>query len=312
MQNTSALVHRPAAAAGLAAAQRDSVLGVVTTPRQGDADQHVLELVDGVLAAAADAGQDVTVFTLAHWADAPLRIPAICASGRVDGLVLIAPRLGAGVAGWLPQDTALVAIDADAPMPGVTHLAIDEEAGACRMVQHLLNMGHRRILHAAGPAGSPRAQRCVAGYLRAHAEARVRPPEDHVLHGDANVPSGRRMLREWLARQAGQPLPDAIFAGSDEIAIGCLDTLASLGFAVPADISVVGFGDTAHARVNRLATVRQPLHDMGRRAIELLLQRAEARRKGRCDAAAPDQTFPTDIVISHSLSRPRATSLLIP
>jgi LacI family transcriptional regulator len=75
------------------------------------------------------------------------------------------------------------------------------------------------------------------------------------------------------------PMPDAVFGANDAVALGCMEVLQERGLRVPEDVSVVGFDDTLLARTALLATVRKPLRAIGHRAVQLLVERIEARRR---------------------------------
>ncbi|HEX6705546.1 MAG TPA: substrate-binding domain-containing protein [Albitalea sp.] len=113
----------------------------------------------------------------------------------------------------------------------------DDEDGAFEMVSHLLALGHRRILNIAGMADLAGAEARVRGYQRAHAAAGVKPPPAHLVRAPFTVEGGRDAMEVWLRRHRGKPLPDAVFAGNDGIAHGCMDALRIRGLRVPADIS---------------------------------------------------------------------------
>jgi LacI family transcriptional regulator len=305
------LHYRANATARGLADRRMNTIGVATTLSRNELNQYFLEVFNGVVEAAAAAGQNTTVFALPDWKEGARRIPAIC-DGRIDGLILLAPLLDVDAAPYLPDHTPFVSVHANNELPGVVNLESDEESGAYEMVRHMLRLGHRRILHVAGPTDSIGARRRVEGYLRAHAAARIKPLPDHVVNGDFSAESGRRLLEQWMQRHHGEALPQAIFGGSDAIALGCLDTLAAHGIRTPADISVVGFDDTMLARSAHLATVRQPLREMGHRAVEMLMGRIEAKHLGGVQAAPTNIVLPTEIVLGQTLSKPRATPLVMP
>ena len=212
----------------------------------------------------------------------------------------------------VPHHTPLVSVHANHEMPNVVNLESDEEVGAYEMVRHMLALGHRRILHVGGPSDSIGAMRRVSGYLGAHAAAGVKPLADYIIPGFFTTDSGRRELEAWLQRHRGEPLPQAIFAASDAIAIGCLDTLSARGLRTPNDVSVVGFDDTMLARSAHLATVRQPLREMGHRAVRLLMDRIEAKHQGSIyRAPSKNIVLPTEIVLGQSLAAPRAKAIAI-
>jgi LacI family transcriptional regulator len=304
------LRYRANATARALQARRMNTLGVVTTLTGEELNQYFLEVFNGIVESAAAAGQNTTVFVLPDWRQAGARLESIC-DGRIDGLILLAPLLDAETINTLPDHTPLVSVHANQRMPGVVNIESEEATGAQQMVQHLLAMGHRRILHLGGPTGMLGAQRRLAGYLSAHAAAGLQPQDGCILHGEFSVESGHHQLETWLQQHAGEDLPQAIFAASDAIALGCMDALIARGLQVPTDITVVGFDDTLLARASRLATVRQPLREMGHRAVDLLVRLIVAKQEGH-GAALPDNLIlPTEVVLGRSLGPPRSGPLPI-
>ena len=301
------LNYRPNAAARALADRRMNVIGVVTMLARNELNQYFLEVFNGVMESAAEAGQNTTVFALNSWAEGPQRIPQFC-DGRIDGLILLAPVIEAV---QLPEHTPFVSVHANVELPGVPNLESDEEVGAYEQVARMIALGHRRILHMAGPAEFIGAQRRVAGWRRAYKDAGLKPPEDYLVHGNFTFESGRAGLDAWMKQNAGQPVPDAIFGGSDAIALGCIDALLSRSLRVPADVSVAGFDDTMLARSAHLSTVRQPLREMGHRAVQLLVAQVEAKLNNAPLQAPANTVFPTEIVDGHTVAKPRAKKLVL-
>ena len=300
------LGYWPNATARALANRRTNTVGFVTNMIGEEPNLYFLEVFSGVVQGATAAGQTTAVFTLGSWDEAPVRMPAL-RDGRVDGLILLAPLLQDDRSAWLPPHTPLVSVHADSPLAGVVNIESDNEAGACAMVRQLLAIGHRRILHVGGPPGISLADQRVKGYLRAHAEAGVKPARDHVVRAPLSVDGGREAMQEWLRHHRGRPLPEAVFGCNDAIAFGCIETLRSRGLRVPDDVSVVGYDHTFMGRAVRMATVRQPLHEMGRRAVEVLLQRIEALRRGEPYPGPFNIVLPTEIVLGETLAGPRRT-----
>lgn len=304
------LRYRANATARGLADRRMNTIGVVATLTGDEPNQYFLEVFNGVIQGAAAAGQTTTVFTLGDWDEAARRVPGFC-DGRIDGLILLAPLLDADAAEWLPEHTPVVSVHANHEISGVVNLESDEEAGAFQMVSHMLALGHKRILHVGGPEGTIGADRRVQGYLRAHAAAGVAPPADHVLRDAFTVEGGRRALETWLERHHGEALPEAVFAASDAIALGCLDRLLARGLRVPADVSVVGFDGTVLARSARMATVCQPLRELGLQSVQLLISRIDARHRDGAYQGPRRIVLPTEILPGSTLGPPRAAALSI-
>jgi LacI family transcriptional regulator len=199
------------------------------------------------------------------------------AGGETDGAILILPEESgaelASLAGF-----PLVVVDPMAEIPdGIAVVCASHSFGATQATAHLLELGHRRIGVIAGPAGWLATRERLRGYHAAMAGAGAALDPGLVRHADFRLDGGRAAARELL----GLPMPPtAIFAFNDAMAIGAMQAAAGLGLAVPADVSVVGFDDTSEAAVcvPALTTVRQPLAEMGRTAVGLLLRQLANRR----------------------------------
>jgi LacI family transcriptional regulator len=305
------LGYRPNVAARALASRRMQTIGVASVIAHGELNYYFLEVFNGIVAAAASRDQNTTVFALHDWKGDAARLAGFC-DGRIDGLILVGPTLAAeGVV--LPAHTPFVSIHANARLPGVVNVESDEEKGASEMVRLLLAKGHRRILHVAGPSGLIGAERRIAGYQRALARAGVALDPGLIVPADFSAPVAREALRRWLKENAGQLLPQAIFCASDDIAAGCMETLAQLGLRVPDDLSIAGFDDTLVARivVPQLTSVRQPLRAMGARAVELLLARIE-QGDGATRRGLKPVVFPVELVSRGSVAAPPTVDRLVP
>jgi len=304
------LDYRPNATARALVNRRTNAIGVVTNFLGDEPNLYFLEVFSGVIQGATAAEQTTAVFTVNSWGEAPARIPALC-DGRVDGLILLAPRLPDDGATWLPPRMPLVSVHADQPVSGAIHIDTDDEGGAFQMVRHLLGLGHRRILHVGGPAGLSGVDQRVAGYLRAHAEAGVVPAPGHVVRSPLTVEGGRDAMQAWLRQHVGHALPEAVFGGNDAIALGCLEALRAHGLRVPEDVSVIGYDHTLMTRAVQMATVRQPLHDMGRLATEVLVGCIDASHRGEAYAGPSRILMPTETITGATLALPPRTLLTV-
>jgi DNA-binding LacI/PurR family transcriptional regulator len=161
------------------------------------------------------------------------------------------------------------------PREGFTVVGIDDRAGAESAVRHLVNLGHRRIgmiagasepLHWTTPIDRGRA------YLDVLADAGLTPDPALRADGGYTLEGGERAMTELLA--ASRP-PTAVFAQSDEMAMGALRALRRHRLRVPDDVSVVGFDDHELAEVIGLTTVAQPVAGQGAEAARLLLRRLD-------------------------------------
>ncbi len=306
------LRYRPNAAARALASRRIHTIGVAAVVVGDELDRYFLEVLGGILAAAGRHDQNTTLFTLHNWSDDAVRLHEFC-DGRIDGLILVAPRLTPAAGSQLPGHTPFVALHANCPLPNVVNIESDEENGACEMTRYLIARGHRRLLHLTGTRGFIGAERRIRGFRRAVAAAGIPFNRAMVVDSDFTTDAGRDTMRQWLHSHVGRPLPQAIFCGNDGIATGCLEALAELGFRAPEDVSVAGFDDTLAARttVPQLATVRQPLSAMGSRAVEVLLDRIKSLDEAAVKLPNPI-VFPVDVIPRASVGPPPALVRIVP
>jgi LacI family transcriptional regulator len=307
------LQYRPNAAARALAARRMNTLGVAAVVEGGELNLYFLGVLTGILGAAARAGQNTTVFSLHDWQADAARLPGWC-DGRIDGMILVAPRLEAAAIRALPRHTPFAALHPNLSLPGAVNLESDEESGAFQLVSGLIARGHRRILHLTGGRGLVGPARRLRGYRQALAAAGISVRADWMVESGLSTREGRQSLRGWLRKSAGRPLPDAIFCANDACAIGALEALAEIGLRVPDDIALAGFDDTLAARttVPQLTTVCQPLAEMGARAVDALLGRLERPTPAQRSSGTERLVFPTEPVWRASVGGPLASPRLVP
>lgn len=141
-------------------------------------------------------------------------------------------------------------------------LRLNNEGGAYHLTKHLIEFGHRRIAHIAGPKSHRDARDRRAGYERALSEAGLKILPELILEGDFLEPSGFLAATRLLE---GRELFSAIFAANDQMAYGARLALYRKGVRVPDDLSLVGFDDLPSSTYTTppLTTVRQPTYDLG-------------------------------------------------
>ncbi|MFJ8884559.1 LacI family DNA-binding transcriptional regulator [Streptomyces sp. NPDC102402] len=162
-------------------------------------------------------------------------------------------------------------VDALVPTVGATNWA-----GAVSATEHLIALGHTRIAHLAGPRQVLCSRARADGFRATMEQAGLPMPAGWVAHGEFNHASGRAETTRLLdgLEDSGEQPPTAVFAASDLQALGAFEVLRDRGFAIPSDISIVGFDDLPVARWTHppLTTVRQPLFEMASVAANALLR----------------------------------------
>ena len=258
------LQYTPHAGARSLSTRRTQTIGVLLPDVYGE---FFSELLRGIDAAARASGLHLLV-TGSH-GDASEASAAIRAmTGRVDGLIVLSPYLESD--GTLRPRVPVVLMNAREPSDEYPTLSVDNYGGAFAMATHLASLGYTRIAHVAGPADNFDAQERLRGYKDALAKQRPRL-EPIVVPGEFNEDSGHAAGVRLLALE---PRPEAIFAGNDMMAIGCLFALKDAGVAVPDEIALAGFDDIPIARyvTPALTTVHVDIADMGRRALDALMR----------------------------------------
>jgi LacI family transcriptional regulator len=190
-----------------------------------------------------------------------------------DGAVLVLPEQSSNeLLAALSDRHPLVVVDPrvriDARIPSV---AAANASGAEQAVQHLLELGHRRIAAITGPPGWVATEERRQAYRGALAAAGIAFDPALELEADFDLEPGAQAAAVLL--ELDRP-PTAIFAFSDMIAIGAMRAARSRGIRIPDELSIVGFDDSAYATVVHpaLTTVRQPLAEMGATAVDLLVR----------------------------------------
>jgi DNA-binding LacI/PurR family transcriptional regulator len=215
---------------------------------------------------------------------------------NVEGVLALASEKSALAAlAPISRELSLVALEAE-PVHGIPTVAIDQYGGAVTATRHLLELGHRRIAHIAGPVGSIEAQLRVAACRDTLAEAGCRLPTPEF--GDWSPGSGYEICTRLLQ---ANPEVTAIFAANDQMALGALRALEEAGRRVPEDVSIVGFDAVPESGffTPALTTIRQDFVAIGRRGFEALRHLIETG-----NGPATHQVLESELLIRASTGPP--------
>lgn len=196
--------------------------------------------------------------------------------------------------------SAIAQVHVDVPVLLFSEQDEDDDAGSWLngmplVLEHLLELGHRRIAHIAGPSTWSAARNRLHAYEHVMTAKRLGSPS--VAEGDWSAESGYRAARELLRGEA----PTAIAAANDQMALGAMLALTEAGLSVPGDVSVTGLDDTPEAAFFSppLTTVRVDFRAEGRRAVNDLLQQLHA------DETVDITPRPLELVVRRSTAVPR-------
>ncbi|WP_405594868.1 LacI family DNA-binding transcriptional regulator [Streptomyces sp. NBC_01092] len=263
--------YRPDNAARLLARGRSRTLGVMFIVHQ----TFHTDLIAGIYPEAERLGYDVLLSGTTPGRGESKAIEALLGH-RCEGLILLAPDAEPGYLDALGRRAATVSVARRAPGAHVDFVHSAEGKGVRQAMDHLVELGHRRIVHIDGGRGPGSAERRRA--YRAAMRRHGLTDERRVIPGthteESGIETGRLLLAE---RDQGLPLPTAVLAGNDRCAMGLLMTLTRAGVEVPRDLSVVGYDDShlSHLMPIGLTTVRQDAVLMAEHAVRFAVERLE-------------------------------------
>jgi DNA-binding LacI/PurR family transcriptional regulator len=249
--------------------QKTSTLGFVVPHENGPFTRsaYYVSVLDGMLEAAMARAYQVKFIAFSDISQ--------LLDGSIDAAALIAPNTSSPLLNWASTSRIPCVSVSIAPTdPKVCYVGIDDHQAACEAISWLISSGHRRIAiitdRLAQRSGAIREQ----AYLDTLRAAGIEPLPNWRFYGNYNAPTGHSgALQLWKAK----PRPTAIFCCSDYIALGALKALQEIGVAVPGEVSLIGFDDieaVSHTTPG-ITTVKQPLDDLGRKTVEILIDHIE-------------------------------------
>jgi DNA-binding LacI/PurR family transcriptional regulator len=191
---------------------------------------------------------------------------------RVSGVAVMTSEMDASLIGRMAErEVAMVFLDVGKIGPYVNNIAVNYEKGIREGVEHLLELGHRRIAYISGPHALKSAQRRRLAFTKAMTKyGSSLHTQPSIYEGDFKATGGQQAVTEILRQKTR---PTAIVAANDLMAMGALRELRKEGLRVPEDISVIGFDDIVFAALTdpQLTTIALPREEIGRAAVEALL-----------------------------------------
>jgi LacI family transcriptional regulator len=291
------LGYRPNTLAQALRSNRSNVIGAVFvdvgTP-------YFANMTYGVQRAIRSAGKALMVSSGYADQDEEARAVIDLIDRSCDGIILYLERpMRADVAELLRRSGIPVVSIGHKPGPvSRGQVMLDNFGGARAAMRHLLEFGHRNIVHLSGQAdyGDTIARR--DGMVAALAEFGMDMSDLQIVGGEFHQNFGYSATLDLLDQQR---VFTAIFAGDDDIAAGVLLALRERGVRVPEDVSVIGFDDAFHARHMwpPLTTVRQPMDTIGEAAARLLLELL-----ARPDSGPLEAVIDTELVVRSSVAAP--------
>ncbi len=295
------LNYRPNAHARKLANKRAEALGIVFQYADyfGSQSSFITEVLRSVCQACVEADVDVLLHTKPT--DDNLAEANSLSDGRVDAVVVIRDENDPVHSLLLERNFPAVLFFCRSDRPDAAFVSCDNYSGGRLAVNHLLQLGHRRIAMVKGGPGSVDSNDRYHGYLSSLASAGIAADPRDTIHFENSLEAGK----EFIAMMSRPDRPTAVFCWSDDSAIECIRLCQFLELRVPDDVSVIGFDGTyAGERCHPpLTSIRQPIEEIAATAVNLAL--AIAR-----DPHTPDRQFvlPPSLVHRQSTAPPANAS----
>ncbi len=281
-------------------AQKTFLLGVILPNLSGEFFSQLLQGIDEI---AFGRGYHIVVSCSHSRRNEVHTLVELMSQGRVDGLIVMEPLLGAKALSSVARFRMPVVV-LNYPWKGemVQSILVDNQRGAYLATRHLLEHGYSPVAMIRGPAGNFDAEKREEGFRQALREKGLEQQTEergYLVRGDFERRSGYMAMSMLL----GLPTPPrAVFAANDEMAIGAYGALNDHGLRVPEDVAIAGFDDIDVASCIRpsLTTVHVPITELGSIAARKLIHAIETR------VITPEQNtvLPTGLVIRESCGCP--------
>jgi len=295
------LDYQPNIAARTLASKRSGSLGLISA---GGSLFGPVSAQVAIEEAATEAGYFVSIVTVDKGDNDQVRSTLEhLASQMVEGIVAIAPRYEVAEAiDDFGLEVPIVLVggpeNESSPFHTVIQVSMDHRLGAIMAVNHLLDLGHKTVLHISGPAHEYGSDQRIIGWREALTARGAPIPK--LIHASWSIDDGYRVGRELAPAIEAGTGPTAIFAANDQLAFGLYHALWEHGLSVPQDVSIVGFDDDPIAKhqMPPLTTVRQHFTELGQLSVEILLQAVHGEKP------APANIEPT-LIKRDSTAAPR-------
>ncbi len=267
------LGYRPHAMARSLASRTSNIVGVMVSDLHNAFFADVVEAMD---TAAQQSGLELILNTGHRSAARERTALSSLLAFRPGGIILLSPVLAAAAIRDAAAQCPVVLVSRASSVAAVDTVNDDGETGTALAVDHLVALGHRRIVHFDGGA-APTAAARRRGYISAMRRNGLEPM---VIASEHTDEAGLAAVRSLLTVFSPAHFPTALVCGNDFNAVGAMSALHEAGLRVPQDVSVVGYDNSSLAALRQVAltTVDQPRAEIGRLVVEALTERLRGER----------------------------------
>lgn len=268
--------YHPNAAARTLASQHSWTIGLILPLSISFffTDPFYPHLTKGIAQACNQYDYTLALFLVDTKEDEKKIFPRVARHGFLDGVLVQSGQHGDQliIGHLIDAKIPLVVIGRPFRSDNVSYIDIDNINASYNAVSHLIRLGFKRIGTITGPINSTVGIDRKAGFMKAMTERNVNIDEKLIAEGDFTEGGGYYSMKQLLPAK-----PDAIFAASDTMAIGAMRAAREAGLRIPDDIAFIGFDDLPIATFSdiKLTTVRQPVLQLGSKAVEILIDMIE-------------------------------------
>ncbi|UCE20256.1 MAG: LacI family DNA-binding transcriptional regulator [Gemmatimonadota bacterium] len=267
------LGYRPHASARGLARRRTNTIGVVVPFFTG---YFFVELLRGIQGEVSKFQYDLILYNVDETNKKEMILRKVLQERKVDGMLLISLEMTNNEV-WELRRSRLPIVLVDSYHPDLDSVTVENRRGAYVATQHLIRQGHSRIGMIDGHLKSSPARVRLEGYKNALRDHDIGFRREYLVISDYvtgedgfNRKAGYQAMKQLL--HLGSNRPTAVFVSSDIQAIGAMKAIEEDGLNVPNDMAIVGFDDIELAQYIGLTTMRQPMFEMGKLAVDRLVE----------------------------------------
>ncbi|MCU5772611.1 LacI family transcriptional regulator [Erwiniaceae bacterium BAC15a-03b] len=256
------------------------------------------ELADAAEEAASERGYSLVLCITRNNPDKESQFIRWLDTCQVDGLLFTTNRPDNGLLRKeIMRQQRIVLLDEDIPGSQVPKVFADNLQGGKIATEQLIAAGHRHIAFVGGPDALMSVRERYQGYCLAMQQAGLSCRPEWVMFGAYQREFGQQALTQLFS---GAERPTAVFAASDYLVLGLLDGLRQRGLQAPEALSLVGFDDASYAGFTqpRISTIRQPARQMGRLAVDMMLQLLNGKGESATEMRLPVEWIARDSIKS--------------
>lgn len=264
------LQYQPSVVASALTGKKTSTFGLLISDL---ANPFFAEVARNLEDQAQAEGYSIVMCSTDNKDDKGLNYISLLQRKQIDGLIVACefsrwPLLQESI----PEGFPVVLFSKDIPSLSMHTITVDDYKGGYVAIQHLIALGHRHI--GIVTEDSPSGEYRVRGAKQAMSDAGIAVNEDWIVTVNSSLEDGLAGAARVLGTESR---PTALFTCNDLLAVGSMQSAQQLGLRVPDDLSIIGFDDTILSRivVPRLTTILQPIPEMAKETIQLLLRQSD-------------------------------------